>query len=254
MDLLIMTFNLRYDNPEDGENSWSNRKAKAAEIIKQEQPAIIGTQELLPAMIKDLDELLTEYNWFGQPRQSNDEHSAIFYKKDKVELVKSGTFWLSETPTVEASISWDSALPRICTWGEFICLGSAQKFRVFNTHLDHISEEARIKGVRVIEAYMDALNKSEPLPAILTGDFNAEPASDEVKFWKDKLFTSIYSVMKIQGAGLTFHDFEGGFVGEPIDYIFVSKNIKIESGTIIHSKVENGYPSDHYPVSAIVKI
>lgn len=254
MDLLIMTFNLRYDNPEDGENSWSNRKAKVVEIIKQEQPVIIGTQELLPAMIKDLDELLTEYDWFGQPRQSNDEYSVIFYKKDEVRFVENGTFWLSETPLVEASISWDSSLPRICTWGEFVCLNSPHRFRVFNTHLDHISEEARIKGVQVIEKYMAALNESEHLPAILTGDFNAEPASDEVKFWMDKPFTSVYSVMKIQGEGLTFHDFEGGSDGEPIDYIFVSKDIEIKSGRIIHSKMDNMYPSDHYPVSAIVKI
>ncbi|MFJ7724645.1 endonuclease/exonuclease/phosphatase family protein [Neobacillus sp. NPDC097160] len=254
MDLLIITFNLRYDNPEDGENSWSNRKAKVAEIIKQEQPAIIGTQELLPAMIKDLDELLTDYDWFGQPRQNDDEHCAIFYKKDMVQLVKNGTFWLSETPSVKASISWNSALPRICTWGEFVCLNSVHRFRVFNTHLDHISEEARIKGVQVIEKYMSALNESEHLPAILTGDFNAEPDSDEVKFWEDKPFTSVYSVMKTTGKELTFHDFEGSLEGAPIDFIFVSKDIEIKSGRIIHSKVDNRYPSDHYPVSAAVKI
>jgi endonuclease/exonuclease/phosphatase family metal-dependent hydrolase len=256
MDVRIMTFNLRYDNACDGINSLSNRIGKIVHIMKQEQPDIIGTQELLPTMISDLAKRLPNYDWFGKPRRSNDEHSAIFFRKDLVQVINNGTFWLSETPLIEGSTSWNSSLPRICTWGEFHCLDYPYKFRVFNTHLDHMSKEARLKGVMGIKQYMDTLNREEHLPLVLMGDFNAYPNSEEVRFWQDdNHFTSVYSTMdRDETLRKTFHDFEGGYQGEPIDYIFVSKTIQIKSGSILDSKVDNMYPSDHYPVCARINI
>ncbi|NYE05837.1 endonuclease/exonuclease/phosphatase family metal-dependent hydrolase [Bacillus niacini] len=256
MDIVIMTFNLRYDNASDGINSWTNRIGKIVHILEQTQPAVIGTQELLPTMITDFARRLPDYDWFGKPRRSNDEHSAIFFRKDMFRVINSGTFWLSKTPSIEGSSSWNSSLPRICTWGEFHCLDQPNKFRVFNTHLDHMSKEARVNGVRVIKQYMDTLNREDYLPHMLMGDFNAYPNSEEVRFWQeDPQFTSVFSTMdRHETLRKTFHDFEGGYQGEPIDYIFVSKTAQIKSGSIIYSKVDNMYPSDHYPVCARINI
>jgi endonuclease/exonuclease/phosphatase family metal-dependent hydrolase len=253
----IMTFNVRVHVPSDGLNAWPYRVEKLATLINQEHPMIIGTQEMLPSMIKELDGKLTDYDWFGKPRRRDDEYSAIFYRKDKFKVLNHGTFWLSETPAVEGSISWNSNFPRVCTWGEFESIENPHcKFRVFNTHLDHISEEARSKGVHVILHFINQLREKENLPIILMGDFNAFPNSHAVQFLQeDAQFINAYSKIDLdEHLRKTYHDFKGGIEGEPIDYIFTSPNIEIIKAEIIHKTVDNMYPSDHYPVTALIKV
>lgn len=191
----IMTFNVRVHVPSDGINAWPHRVERVAKLINQEQPMIMGTQEMLPSMVKELIEQLPDYDWFGKPRRSDDEYSAIFYRKDQVKVIKSGTFWLSETPEVEGSISWHSEYPRICTWGELESIENPKcKIRVYNTHLDHISEEARCNGIQVIWQFIQQLERKESLPYILMGDFNAFPDSQAVQFLQEEArFKNAYS-------------------------------------------------------------
>jgi endonuclease/exonuclease/phosphatase family metal-dependent hydrolase len=257
MRLTIMTFNVRVDVPTDGENAWPKRIGKVAKVINHANPIIIGMQELNEKMINDIKDEIPNYQWIGKPRQKDDEYSPILYRPDIVELIDTGTFWLSETPFVEASSSWDSAYPRICTWGEFSLKESpSSRFRIFNTHLDHLSRDARNNGVRIIWEMMSHLNEKEELPIILMGDFNDSPKSDVVQFLENKIkLLNINSIMKAEEHERnTFHDFEGGYEGEPIDYIFTSPNIKLLEATIITTKINGLYPSDHYPLTVIVEL
>jgi endonuclease/exonuclease/phosphatase family metal-dependent hydrolase len=253
MELQVMTFNLRLNTSKDGNHAWPYRVDKVVKMIEQYTPAVVGTQEALPSMISDLEGKLSGYNWVGEPRRVNDEYCAIFYHKTVVKLVKQGTYWLSEQPSVPESMSWNSSLPRICTWAEFEWIHQPEKkFRVVNTHLDHRSAQAREKGIHLIWEWMNRANARNQLPTVLMGDFNAEPESRPVQFprLESGLIDSFSKSLAVQPIGRTFHHFEGGQSGHPIDYIFVSKNIKVVAAKIDRTKVDGGFPSDHYPVIA----
>lgn len=263
MDIKVMTFNLRINVAIDGENAWPNRVDSVIKTIRQSEAVIIGTQELSLSMIIDLQKKLTEYNWVGEGRRGglNDELSAVFYRKDIFKVIDSGTFWLSENPEIPGSQSWDSSLPRICTWAKLKHVEGKEVY-FFNTHLDHISFDARLNGLKVIVEKILLKEKENRLPVILTGDFNVDPDSEEIEYLKNiknhnLIINSVYDecLSRINGIfGCTFHDFKGGKVGKPIDYIFVSSDIKIKDLFINRNRINGRYPSDHYPVSAILEI
>jgi endonuclease/exonuclease/phosphatase family metal-dependent hydrolase len=250
MEITIMTFNLRVDVPSDNENSWKNRADKAAEIIKKHDPSIIGIQEGLSYMVSDIEVRLGNYQYIGRGREvgNKGELSAIFYKKDILNVVNQGQFWLSEEPSVPGSKSWGSDYPRVCTWGHFQLKKYPEKeFFIYNTHLDHISQEAREQGVRMI---WDAMSMPQQLekPVFLTGDFNATPENNVIRFLesKEELVDS-YSILD-GGVGSTFHNFSGDAEGYPIDYIFTTRNVQLHKVLIDRNKINGSYPSDHYPV------
>lgn len=263
MNLSVMTFNLRVNNPKDDGNAWPYRVNRVSKIIQSNQPFIIGTQEGLFSMLSDLQECIPEYGRIGIGRGggTEDEHCAIFYKKSEVGLTDQGQFWLSETPEEANSVSWESACPRICTWGEFHLLKNpTRKFLVFNTHLDHVSQTAREKGIRLIGMKMNtALQKR--IPVILTGDLNATPENRTIQFLRGTEFIEeqradlidAYSVLK-HSPGATFHDFKGGSDGEPIDYIYTSRDVNVLETKVDRSIIDGGYTSDHYPVMAALSI
>ena len=254
----IMTFNLRIKTGTDNTNSWNKRVEKIAKLIKKYSPEIIGTQEGTLEMLKDLENNLDEYVWLGEGRfgGSKGEYCAIFYKKSDIDLIGNGQFWLSKTPDIPGSKNWDSAFPRVCTWGHFQ-LENKKDFMCLNTHLDHESEEARVKGIQLINEFFS--ERLEQKPGILMGDLNAEPDSDEIK--EIKLNTDlINSYQHLEGKqGATYHNFSGKIEGKPIDYIFTTPEININKSYIIidffkNEAIEKLYPSDHYPVMAEVEI
>ena len=152
--LRVMTYNIRYDNPDDAPNNWDNRKAKVANLIQFYQPAFLGTQEALFHQLNYLDKQLPDYHWIGQGRtdgKKEGEFSALLYNSRKVELIaqSDSTIWLSETPE-KPSKSWDAALPRILTWGKFTVKETGQPIYAFNTHFDHIGEKARQESAKII--------------------------------------------------------------------------------------------------------
>jgi endonuclease/exonuclease/phosphatase family metal-dependent hydrolase len=262
MELKVMTFNLRVNVPQDGENAWPNRIDTVVKTIRESKVSIFGTQEVLPSMLRDIEERLSEFAWIGEGRRGgmNDEMSTIFYKKDEFDVINQGTFWLSETPEVVGSQSWDSSLPRICTWAE-LKSKNEKKIYFFNTHLDHISEEARVKGVHVIFEKMLSIAKDNILPIILTGDFNTEPNSEVISYFKEvsilngtmnNTYQKLYDIG--EHTGCTFHNFTGEVTGEPIDYIFTTSDIKVKEVNINKDMVDGRYPSDHYPVIAILEL
>jgi endonuclease/exonuclease/phosphatase family metal-dependent hydrolase len=168
-----MTYNIRYDNVNDGENQWFKRKEFLTNQMAYNAPDILGIQEGLHHQVKYIDSVLTQYKYIGVGRDDGKikgEYSAIFYDDRKLEVINQGTFWLSKTPE-EISVGWDAAMERICTYGLFIDKTTDQQFFVFNTHFDHIGNMAREESAKLILKKATILNKNN-LPLIIMRDFN----------------------------------------------------------------------------------
>ncbi|HEX7069678.1 MAG TPA: endonuclease/exonuclease/phosphatase family protein, partial [Rhodothermales bacterium] len=171
-----MSFNIRYATESDGEHAWSQRRDLASSVVRFHRPDVVGVQEALIEQLNDLKERLPDYDWVGAGRddgKTGGEFSAILYRPDRLELLDSDTFWLSETPDVPGSKSWDTAITRVVTWALFRDRTDGARFYHFNTHFDHIGQEARRQSAMLIVERI--ANRAEDVPAIVTGDFNAEP-------------------------------------------------------------------------------
>jgi endonuclease/exonuclease/phosphatase family metal-dependent hydrolase len=251
-----MTFNLRYNEVKDGDNAWPHRVDQAAGLIRRYRPAAVGTQEGLLPMLTDLQQRLPAYAWVGEGRGGGheDEHNAIFFDTSLLRVQEWGQFWLSETPERPNSVSWDSSLPRICTWARLQSLAEpGLEWMLYNTHLDHIGQEARMKGTALICSRMGSrFEAGAPLPAVLTGDFNAWPSNPAIMRTRSELFDAYRT---LDGdVGMTAHSFKGGTKGYPIDYIFASGDVSVSEAQVIRDNVGGRYPSDHYPVLARMRI
>ncbi|MCR4031613.1 MULTISPECIES: endonuclease/exonuclease/phosphatase family protein [Flavobacterium] len=251
-NLKIMTYNIRLDVASDGENAWPNRKDYFNGQIKFYSPDIFGVQEATPNQVLDIASAQTNYDRFGIGREENGlgEACTIYYKKDRFKVEQSNTFWLSETPE-KVSRGWDAACNRVCTYGLFKDLKTKKTFWVFNLHLDHMGEEARVKGVQLALSKIAALN-TKNYPAFLMGDFNSEPDTKQIMEIKKVMDdTKDVSKEKPFGPSGTFNDFKHN---EPVtlllDYIFVSKNssLKIQKHAVLSDSKDLKYPSDHLPV------
>lgn len=248
----MMTYNIRYDNPGDGENTWSKRKEFMSDQIAYNHPDVFGIQEGLHQQVQYLDSVFVDYGYIGVGRddgKTKGEYSAIFYNKEKLQLLKEGTFWLSETPN-KISVGWDAAMERICTYGLFENKFSKEKFWVFNTHFDHIGDLARVRSAALILEKVAELN-SHNLPVIVMGDFNLTPESEPIKLLSKALNDSKHvSVAKPFGPSGTFNAFEFNKpVLNRIDYIFTSKDqIEVLKYAVLSDSKDCKYPSDHLPV------
>jgi len=324
-DLNVMTFNIRYGNADDKENSWPNRREMVFGVLREQAPDVVGLQEALRFQIDEIRAALPQYGEIGVGREdgkAGGEYSAILYRKDCLTLDDSGTFWLSDTPEVPGSISWNSACRRVCTWGRFIpkdsdaasekgesglysstkSIGSISlkngqgevlvarpgfgrekpkrevfpsqsrpdspfsAFYLFNTHLDHQSQPARQNGAILLSRRIAERKHADPV--ILTGDFNAGEDNPAVQYLKglaelaapDGLqsktpiplvdsFRVVHPAEQVVG---TFHDFQGGVDSAKIDYIFVQPGVEVKTAGILHDNKDGRYPSDHFPVIAVL--
>lgn len=258
--LKVMTYNIRLDIAVDSINQWPFRKEKVASLLNKEDPDIFGVQEALHGQMEDLEFGAPAYRWFGVGRndgKTSGEYAAIFYKEKKFKLTGSGTFWLSETPEVPGSKSWDAAITRICTWISLQDKKSGKSFFVFNTHFDHKGEQARLESMKLISEKINQL--AGGLPFVLLGDFNFEPSDapyqvvNDSRHWKIK-DTYLAAGKNTSKRPCTYTGFQiGGSVCKRIDYIFVPENTRVKSVQIIDSNDGAHYPSDHLPVMATLK-
>lgn len=251
-NLKIMTYNIRLDVASDGENAWPKRKDYFTSQIRFYSPDIFGVQEATPNQVIDIASALPNYNKFGIGREEGGlgEASSIYYKKDRFKVEQSNTFWLSETPNV-VSRGWDAACNRVCTYGLFKDLKTKKTFWVFNLHLDHMGEVARVKGVELVLSKIKEIN-TKNYPAFLMGDFNSEPETKQIVEIKKVMDdTKDVSKEKPFGPSGTFNDFKHN---EPVtlllDYIFISKNsgLNIQKHAVLSDSKDLKYPSDHLPV------
>jgi len=255
-NLKIMTYNIKLDYPKEGENSWNNRRPFMINQIKFHEPIVLGVQEALPNQIKDFNNLLTDYSFVGVGRDDGideGEYSAIFYRKDELEVAKSSTFWLSETPS-EVSMGWDAVCNRVCTYTLFQHKTTNEKFWVFNTHFDHVGQEARSKSAVLILDKIKNLN-TEDYPVFLTGDFNMEPNHKSIDYITKTLKDSkVVSELEFGPEG-TFNGFHFDKpVTRRIDYIFVSDDVEVNKYAVLSDNWNMQYPSDHLPVLIEAKL
>jgi len=181
-DLKVMTYNIRLSVDSDKENSWNNRKQETMAMMSYYHPDYFGVQEAVPQQMVDIKTTLTDYDYVGVGRddgKNQGEFSAIFYDKNKLEVVKSGTFWLSETPE-KPSKGWDAAYNRVCTYALFKMKKGGKKFWAFNLHFDHVGDVARVNSAKLILEKIKEFNK-ENLPLTLTGDFNLTDDKEPIK-------------------------------------------------------------------------
>lgn len=247
----IMTYNIRYDNPQDGDDNWHQRKAWLAGQVKFYEPDVLGIQEGLHQQVAYLDEQLDEYGYVGIGRddgKEEGEYSAVFYKSNKLEVLESGTFWLSETPD-EPSKGWDANIKRICTYALFKDKQTGKLFWVFNTHFDHKGKEAREESAKLVLKKIASIN-TKNLPVVLMGDFNATIEDQPIITIKEKMKDSrdVSQSPPFGPSGTA-----SGFgvtkpVTKRIDYIFVSDNMHVNKYAVISDSKDLHYPSDHLPV------
>lgn len=256
-DLRVMSFNIRYGTANDGKDAWPKRQDLVAGVIRDFQPDLLGTQETLPLQAEFLKSEFPEFQYVGWSRDSNlnGEQCGILLRRERFEIVGSGQFWLSETPDEKFSKSWDSSLPRVVTWVRLKDKQSDNREFLFaNTHFDHLGKEARKQSAILVRQRL--LEMAPHLPIIVTGDFNcpegSEPWNELLRdgMLKDSL-RQVHPV-RTENEG-TFH----GFTGTPgegrIDWILTSDRLRATESTIVRSSENGRFPSDHFPVTAILK-
>ncbi len=250
--LRVMTFNIRYNNPGDGEHAWPNRKERVASTILFNQADLVGVQEALKEQMDDLAGLLPGYAWLGVGRDDGKEageYSAIFYNPSRFEVLESGTFWLSTTPEVPGSKDWDAAITRIVTWAHFKDIPSGDTFYHFNTHFDHRGEEARERSAELIAER--APQMAGDLPLVVTGDFNFTEDAPGYSVLTEKLHDTFYtSQQPHHGPDETIY---GGFevtheTGRRIDYIFVNDHFSVLQHATLSDNWDGAFASDHLAV------
>ena len=250
--LNVMSFNIRYNNPADGEHAWPNRRDRVASVIRFHKADLVGMQEVLRDQISDLEILLPQYGWVGVGRddgKNGGEFSPIFYRKERFTVLDSGTFWLSETPEVIGSKSWDAAITRIANWVILLDLQSNQEFLHLNTHFDHRGEVARTNSAALIVARLKNLARGRPV--LVSGDFNVPPTAPAYDTMTSAMDDSyIKTATAPHGPLGTFGGFEVGSTAneQRIDYVFVDSTFQVLRYAALSDQWDGSYPSDHLPV------
>lgn len=260
--LNVMTFNIRLNTASDSQNAWPNRKEFAASQILFHQVHILGVQEAVQNQMDDLRTRLKAYKSIGVARddgKQKGEYSALFYDTTRLQQLQSATFWLSEDPSAVGKKGWDAAFPRIVTWAKFRDETTGKIFFVFNTHFDHMGQVARRESAKLLLQKVTSIAGSTP--AIVMGDFNADPASEPIQVLvnpkDDNRLTDSKSISQTPHYGPT-----GTFNGfgpkerddQPIDHIFVKNGVEVLQHATLSQTWGGRFSSDHFPVFARVII
>jgi len=252
----IMSFNIRYNNPNDGENSWENRKKELTDMLLFYHPDILGIQEGLFEQNEYISLQLKDYKFVGVGREDGNqkgEYVPIFYNTNTYELLETKTYWLSQTPD-KVSIGWNASMERITTFGVFKNKTTHDTLYVFNCHYDHIGKKARKKSSKLIIKLIKEkglLNKN----IVVIGDLNSMPEDAAIKILKNKLSDSFELANYPKEESIqTYNDFDNQSVSNKrIDYIF-TRNLNVISHKIIYNRRNNGlFISDHFPVLVQLK-
>ncbi len=254
----VVSYNIRYHNPDDGVNAWSKRKEAFSELLGEYDPDILGVQEALSDQMEDLQAALPGHGVLGTGRddgKDGGEYCGIFFRQSKYNLIDQGQFWLSDTPDVIASVGWDAALTRIATWAILQDKSSGAKIFVLNGHFDHRGVLARTNSARLIMEKTAEL--SDGVPIVILGDFNSMPDSDAFNnFVGAQVSPKVRDGFEVCSAR---DGYEGTFQGfdlrsdskRRIDYIFLSDDLDCSSYSVPGDLIDNArYYSDHLPVIA----
>ncbi|HMP05607.1 MAG TPA: endonuclease/exonuclease/phosphatase family protein [Lacipirellulaceae bacterium] len=253
-----MTYNLRFATAPDGDNRWELRRPLALRVIREFDPDILGVQEALREQIDAIRDEFPALGCIGVGREANGdgEYSAIFFRRGRFDVRSADTFWLSDDPETPGSRSWGNELPRICTWIYLIDRSVNHSFAVLNTHWDHQSQNARFKSGELMARRVSAFVAAD-VPTLVIGDFNAAPDNPAVarltqdgELLKDTLLMHDPGE---RGQG-TFHAFTGNAGIAKIDAVLASRHWEVSSAKIVRTREGDRYPSDHFPVVAVVAL
>ena len=245
----VMSFNIRC-------GEFADRGEIVPQLIADYNPDSLGLQECTYDWFNYLRLFLNkEYGFVGVGRDTGNrmadcgEMSLVLYRKDKYNLLDSGTFWLSETPD-EVSLGWDGACRRICTWVLLENKETGEKYAHVNTHLDHVGPLARTNGVELVKE--KAL--SFDVPTVVTGDFNFQKGTDLYNSLVTGGLSDTQDMAEYTMTGKTYHGYNGGSEGTPIDFICVNDKItEVETYKIVRDMYDGKYTSDHYPIYSDMK-
>jgi endonuclease/exonuclease/phosphatase family metal-dependent hydrolase len=258
----VVSYNIRFDNPGDRQHIWDNRRDRVINVLKFHKADIFCLQEPLMHQIGDIEKAFPGFAWYGLGREDGDrkgEFNPVFYNKSRFNLLEKGTFWLSETPDVPGSLGWFAKLPRIATWVKLLDRATGREFFVFNTHLDHQSQQARERGAELILAMINDM--AGDLPVVLAGDFNDRPGTAPYNKILDavspiQMFDARLSARySHHGPSFTYVGLD--FMGVPgriIDYIFVSPGVFVDFHAYLTDNWDGIFPSDHLPVLIEMKL
>jgi endonuclease/exonuclease/phosphatase family metal-dependent hydrolase len=254
--LRVISFNVRYPAKDDGPDLWDLRKDRLIEVIRRSRPDLMGTQELFHIQGQYIVEKLPEYAWFGVSRRGNqeDEHMGVFYRRNRLRVIESGNFWLSETPEKPGSSSWDMSLPRMVTWGLFETADRAHRFYYYNTHFAHRrqDETARLASARLIAERIRLLPRDTFF--LMTGDFNAPAGGAVYEVFASTLVDAWTKAARRTGPEGTFHGFSGKPGNARIDWILFRGTARVTEAETITWNDNGRYPSDHFPVLAVLEL
>lgn len=252
-ELQVWSFNLRYAS-DKAPNDWPTRRPVMSELIQRDSPDVIGTQEGLYSQLKDLGQDLTAYDWIGTGRDggSRGEFMAVFYKKQRLEPLAFDHFWLSDTPNVIASTTWGNSNRRMVTWVEFRDRQTQKRFQFWNTHFDHINQNARERSAQLV---LQRIRQTpEAMPVVLAGDFNAPATRNRVYdllVTEGGLADSWFLASERRNETVnTFNDFQPAVnKGERIDWILLRGKYPVRATEILTHNRGGQNPSDHFPLA-----
>jgi endonuclease/exonuclease/phosphatase family metal-dependent hydrolase len=254
-ELEVMSFNIRNGKANDGENRWDRRRDLVCGVIQQYKPDVLGVQEAYRFQLDELVDCLPAYREIGEGRDggTKNEYSAILYRADRFDVLDSGTFWLSDTPEV-VSKSWGNRLHRVCTWARMIDKNTGRTFYFFNTHFDHQSQNARLESAKLIARRIAEREHDDPV--VLAGDFNAGEDNPVIKQLKADGLIDTYRAIHpdANDVGTGNGGYTGRRDGAKIDYVFVTRDIETLGASIDQEPRDGRYPSDHYPVTATLRL
>ena len=247
----VVTYNLRWDCPEDGEYRFSNRKEEVLSRIKEEMPDVIAFQEMRDDMQTWMEPRMQEYYFVGHGRDAdlNGESIPIAFRKDRMKMRGFECFWISPTPAIPGSRFEEQGRSlRICNVLTLYSIEDKKSFRVYNVHLDHFSAIARQKGMQVVVDYVAALNEKEEMPSIILGDFNGFPDEEELSpITRNPEYTDASKEIPV-----TFHGFFT--CTKKIDYIFINKLMESKECYIWEDREGKPCLSDHHPVCMLAEL
>jgi endonuclease/exonuclease/phosphatase family metal-dependent hydrolase len=267
----VLSCNIRVALPEDEAtgNGWASRRDLCIDVIRAQRPDIVCLQEVLRVQMEDLEKAFADFSAFGfagPEMLANPEgyhgiaKNPILYSRKRYDFIGGGTYWLSETPHLPGSSSWDSARPRHANWVWLRERKTARQLRVISTHLDHVAQRAREEQIKVI--LDEAATYPKDFPQILAGDLNARRDNPVIKLVLDAGWTNSQAAAPSSDDGHTTHGFQGaarvykdtGPKPWPIDFIFTRGPFSPETWKIIRDGRNGRYPSDHYFIGATLAL
>ena len=270
LELGLMSFNVRYENPDDRDaHAWRQRVVGAVKMLHRQQPDVFGVQEALHGQAADLWASLPDYEFYGVGRDDGKqagEYSGLFYLRDRFEAdaTDCGTFWLSDQPETVGSKTWGNEIPRVAVWLHLVDRGTGRGFYVFNTHWDHKNQPSRERAALLIARRIDARKHADE-PVVLLGDFNSLEANPGLGYltgkrvplagadqvWRNGLLDTFQFLHANERNRRTLHFWGGTLEGNvKVDHILVSRGAKVETAEIVSQ--DKPMVSDHFPVMSRV--